>query len=310
MRNTFINELCEAARNDGSIILLVGDLGYGVVEPFADEFPDRFINVGVAEQNMIGIAAGLASEGMKPFVYSIANFPTFRCAEQIRNDIAYHNLPVTIVSVGSGLSYGALGYSHHAVQDVGLIRSFPNFVIHTPSDPNEVKLSLHHIIKNSFPSYLRLGKAGEPIISNENIITEMSKPKLINSYNSNKDSLAIHILCPGSLLAMIMRIVETSKPPCSIDFFSCPIWSPADNSRMLDFLSLPNKLIVIEEHLLHCGFGSWILENLHESQLLMSKKIALLALKDSVCGEVANQEELIRFGGINHESIINTILSI
>ena len=122
MRLTFIEHLIEIAKTNKKIFLLVGDVGYNVVEKFEKNFPDRFLNVGVAEQNMTGLAAGLASEGYHVFTYSIANFPTFRCAEQIRNDIDYHNLPVTVVSVGGGVAYGNLGYSHHAIQDYGLIR--------------------------------------------------------------------------------------------------------------------------------------------------------------------------------------------
>ena len=117
MRNTFIDSLQSQAREDPRIFLVVGDLGFSVVENFAKEFPDRFLNAGIAEQNMAGIAAGLAIEGYHVFVYSIANFPLVRCLEQIRNDICYHNLSVTIVSVGGGLSYGNLGYSHHATED-------------------------------------------------------------------------------------------------------------------------------------------------------------------------------------------------
>ena len=117
MRNTFIKELINIAYEDESVFLLVGDLGFSVVEPFSEKFPERFLNCGVAEQNMTGIAAGLAMEGYKVFTYSIANFNTMRCLEQIRNDICYNNLDVTIVSVGCGLSYGSLGYSHHAIQD-------------------------------------------------------------------------------------------------------------------------------------------------------------------------------------------------
>jgi len=162
MRNAFIDELVLLARKNEKIALVVGDLGYNVVEPFADEFPDRFINAGVAEQNMTGLAAGMASEGFHVFTYSIANFPTFRCAEQIRNDIDYHNLPVTIVTVGGGLSYGNLGYSHHAIQDYALIRCMPNMLIAAPGDPMETRACLRYLVDNPQPSYLRLGKAGEP----------------------------------------------------------------------------------------------------------------------------------------------------
>src|SRR6187431_2921481 len=118
MRNAFIEELSTLAEANDNIVLVVGDLGYSVVEPFAQRFPDRFLNAGVAEQNMTGLAAGLASEGYHVFTYSIANFPTLRCLEQIRNDVCYHVLPVTVVAVGAGLAYGNLGYSHHAVQDI------------------------------------------------------------------------------------------------------------------------------------------------------------------------------------------------
>ena len=139
MRNTFIKSLTKLASKNKKIVLVVGDLGFSVVEEFKKKFPDRFYNAGVAEQNMATLAAGLASEGFKVFTYSIANFPTFRCAEQIRNDIDYHNLSVTTVTVGGGLAYGNLGYSHHAIQDYGLMRLFPNMTILSPGDPIEVE---------------------------------------------------------------------------------------------------------------------------------------------------------------------------
>jgi transketolase len=146
MRNTFIETLTSKAKLNKKIVLIIGDLGYNVVEKFRDNFPDRFYNAGIAEQNMASMAAGLASQGFHVFVYSIANFPTFRCAEQIRNDICYHNLNVTIVTVGGGLSYGSLGYSHHAIQDLGLMRLFPEMTILSPGDPSQKKLCLDYIL--------------------------------------------------------------------------------------------------------------------------------------------------------------------
>ena len=137
MRNVFIDELILAAKKNKNLILVVNDLGFNVVEKFARQFPKQFYNAGVAEQNMMGIAAGLALEGKHVFVYSIGNFPTFRCAEQIRNDVDYHNLPVTIVNVGAGLSYGNLGYTHHSLQDYGLMRLFPNMLIASPCDDSQ-----------------------------------------------------------------------------------------------------------------------------------------------------------------------------
>ena len=164
MRTAFIQELMAQARLHPEIFLLVGDLGYSVVEPFAAEFPERYLNAGVAEQNMTGVAAGLASEGYHVFTYSIANFPTLRCLEQIRNDICYHNHAVTVVSVGGGLAYGSLGYSHHALQDLAIMRTMPNTTVMAPGDPGETRQCLQWLTSHSGPSYLRLGKAGEKVL--------------------------------------------------------------------------------------------------------------------------------------------------
>jgi len=159
MRDIFIDELIKATRINKNIILIVNDLGYGVIEKFYKEFPKNFYNAGISEQSMIGYAAGLAASGKHVFVYSIANFPTLRCAEQIRNDVDYHKLPVTIVSVGSGVSYGNLGYTHHGLQDYSLIRSFPNMLIASPADIWETRACVRYLIKNPQPSYLRLEKS-------------------------------------------------------------------------------------------------------------------------------------------------------
>jgi len=161
MRNAFIETLTKAAAQDPRIFLVVGDLGFSVIEDFANKFPDRFLNAGVAEQNMTGVAAGLAMAGFKVFTYSIANFPTLRCLEQVRNDICYHGLDVTIVAVGGGLGYGSLGYSHHAVQDMACLRGFPGILMATPGDPSETKAVTHALLQYQGPAYLRLGKGGE-----------------------------------------------------------------------------------------------------------------------------------------------------
>ena len=171
MRKIFIDELILAAKKNKKIILIVNDLGYSVVEKFAKMFPKQFYNAGVAEQNMMGIAAGMALEGHHVFVYSIGNFPTFRCAEQIRNDVDYHNLPVTVVNVGAGVSYGNLGYTHHSLQDYALMRVFPNMLIASPGDGMEIRACMKYIIKNPQPSYLRLAKA-------KNISLHKKIPKL------------------------------------------------------------------------------------------------------------------------------------
>ncbi|MGH9680291.1 MAG: transketolase, partial [Candidatus Acidiferrales bacterium] len=139
MRSAFFRALTALAEQDERICLIVGDLGFGVVETFAERFPSRFLNAGVAEQNMTGIAAGMALSGKIVFTYSIANFPILRCLEQVRNDVCYHNADVKIVAVGGGLAYGALGPTHHATEDLAILRSLPRMAVVAPGDPAEAE---------------------------------------------------------------------------------------------------------------------------------------------------------------------------
>lgn len=293
MRNAFIHELVMLARSDPKIVLIVGDLGYSVIEPFADEFPDRFINAGVAEQNMTGLAAGMASEGCHVFTYSIANFPTFRCAEQIRNDIAYHNLPVTVVSVGGGLAYGALGYSHHAVQDYALIRTMPNMLIAAPGDPLEVKACMQYLAHNPQPSYLRLGKSGEP---NFHSSTPVMTPGHWTKIHSGSEKRAI--LSTGAALQIAMKMA-TSDEYAGWSVYSMPLWSMHDKLKQLDKLAEYEEVVTVEDHLYDGGFGSWLLETKALSQNIRCH-IRPRALNPSVCGLVGSQASLNILGGLDY----------
>jgi transketolase len=286
MRNTFIRDLVQHARKNDKIALIVGDLGFSVVEPFAKEFPDRFINAGVAEQNMTGIAAGMASEGYHVFTYSIANFPLFRCAEQIRNDIDYHNLSVTTVSVGGGLAYGNLGYSHHAVQDFSLMRSMPNILIASPGDPLEMGACLDYLIGNPQPSYLRINKSGEKNI-------HKLKPVLLPGYHQiikNNESADKLILTTGAVLESAIKIWESSEELMhKWSVGSLPLWGEAFRKTIHDHLKDYNRIDTIEEHLLSGGFGSFLLESGLNCQAH--------CLNVAVCGEVGTQDYLKdRFG--------------
>src|SRR5260221_640984 len=164
MRAAFVRGLTEAARRDPRVMLLTSDLGYKIFDAFAGEFSGRFINVGVAEANMIGVAAGLALGGMRPFAYSIAPFATLRCLEQIRNDVCYHNLPVTVVGVGGGYSYGPNGPTHHALEDIAVMRALPNMAVVCSGDPVETELAIIEAAARGGPAYLRIGRAGDPIV--------------------------------------------------------------------------------------------------------------------------------------------------
>ena len=296
MRDMFIKELVLHARKNDNIALIVGDLGFSVVEPFAKEFPERFINAGVAEQNMTGIAAGMASEGYHVFTYSIANFPTFRCAEQIRNDIDYHNLPVTVVAVGGGLAYGNLGYSHHAVQDFALLRSMPNMLIAAPGDPLEVSSCLEYLIDYPQPSYLRINKAGEPYVHASKPVLLPGQPQLIKK-NKHNDKL---ILTTGAVLDLALETWEHNyeiKDNWSVG--SLALWGEACRQIAYSKLNKYSKIVTLEEHLLSGGFGSWLLE------LGLNNKPFPLA--NAVCGMVGIQSYLREEGNLAFNKIASFI---
>ena len=164
MRNALVDQLRQLARDDARIFLLTADLGWSVVEAFAREFPDRFLNVGVAEQNMAGIATGLAMVGYRPFIYSIANFAALRCYEQIRNGPVLHRLPVCVVGIGGGYAYGAAGPSHHALEDLGALRALPGMRVVAPADPAQTRAVVASVLKQEDPVYLRVGKGGNATV--------------------------------------------------------------------------------------------------------------------------------------------------
>ena len=292
MRNLFIDTLVKEARLNTKIVLIVGDLGFNVVEPFKKEFPKRFFNAGVSEQSMIGIASGLSMNGFHVFVYSIANFPTFRCAEQIRNDIDYHNLPVTIVSVGSGLGYGNLGYTHHGLQDYALMRSFPNTIICSPSDNYELKNSLKYLFKKPQPSYLRLDKSLDLNLKN-------SKNNLIpgdwNSRNKHKNSKKL-VLSTGSTYSDCKNFLKKKKNSL-YNWYSIPMWGMKIKSNQFKKLSAFNEIITFENHIQDGGFGSWINEilsvNISRKKFFVQNKF----INSNVIGKVGSEKFLNKLYG-------------
>lgn len=292
MRNAFIGELTALAEAHDHIALVVGDLGYSVVEPFAERFPDRFVNAGVAEQNMTGLAAGMASEGYHVFTYSIANFPTFRCAEQIRNDVDYHRLPVTVVAVGGGLSYGALGYSHHAVQDYALMRAFPNMLIASPGDPMEVRACLRYLVEHPQPSYLRLGKAGEPCFHRD--VPDVAPGRWLRMTSPSETQCRKTLLSTGATLglAMVMRNAD----PHSSAVHSVPLWSMRSKPVQKEWAESFDFITTLEDHLVDGGFGSWLMEALAPHGL--ASRVHPIALSPDVCGTVGSQATLNELGGL------------
>lgn len=297
MRTNFINQLLEEAKNNDKIFLLVGDLGYHVVEPFAELFPDRFLNVGIAEQNMAGVAAGLAMTGYNVYIYSIGNFPTLRCLEQIRNDIAYHKANVKIVSVGAGYAYGALGATHQATEDIGAIRTIPNMTVATPGDPVEAKAIASISANYNGPMYIRLGKAGEKIVHTDRINLHIGDILPLKENINNKTA----VLCCGSILDVARHQIEDENLP--YDLYSIPFVKPINNNLLLNIIeSHPDGLIVMEEHQASCGVGSAIIEQASDmySQGILSAfpKIIRKAIKDEFVGVVGTQSYLRKIVGL------------
>jgi transketolase len=296
VRTAFIQELLVQARRHPDLFLVVGDLGYSVVEPFAREFPDRFLNAGVAEQNMTGVAAGLASEGWRVFTYSIANFPTLRCLEQIRNDVCYHNLSVTVVSVGAGVAYGNLGYSHHAVQDLGVMLPLPNLLVLSPADPGETRQCVTQLASRTGPAYLRLGKAGEPTL--HDVPGLHRGPLCIREGRS-----AMALVATGSILSVALdaarEVERQAGTPVAV--YSCP-WLKPLSSEDLAPLWEHSSLISLEEHLEPGGFGD-LLRRLKPSHV----RLKSFSLSDEVCGMVGSQAYLRRLAGLTAESVAAAI---
>lgn len=293
MRTAFINELIKEARKNDKIFLLVGDLGFSVVEAFAAEFPNRFLNVGIAEQNMTGVAAGLAMEGYNVFTYSIGNFPTLRCIEQIRYDVCYHNLSVKIVSVGGGYAYGPLGASHHTTEDIGMLRTIPNMTVLAPADPIESKLATRFFCRSNSPGYLRLGKAGEPIVHDD---VELNIQKVLE-LNIGADTA---ILTTGATLHQAKNYIESNN--LNYGIYSIPMIKPIDLSGIQHICEKYSIIITLEEHQKSAGFGSSILEAVNdlveENKLINPPKIIRKAIPDIFISIAGSQDYLKEIAGV------------
>jgi len=275
MRTAFIDQLIKEARVNEKIFLLVGDLGYNVVEPFAKEFPDRFQNVGIAEQNMAGLAAGLAMTGYNVYFYSIGNFPTLRCIEQIRNDIAYHHANVKVVAVGGGYAYGDLGATHHATEALGMMRTIPNMVVCSPSDPIEARALTTLSSTYDGPMYIQLGKAGEKIIHNHD--HNLNVGDIIPFKVENRREA---VLVTGSIASVIVTSPETENK----DIYTLPFIKPINKEHISNIADLYEVITIIEEHQKSGGIGSAIIEQIndlyYEGEVTKYPKVHRVAIDD------------------------------
>lgn len=301
MRDTFVKTLVELAKEDKNIELITGDLGFGVLKPYWKAVPDQFTNAGIAEQNMTTVAAGMALEGKTVFTYSIGNFPTLRCLEQIRNDCAYHNANVKVVCIGGGFVYGSLGMSHQATEDLAILRALPDVVVMAPADLVEAEECTKALAAYPGTAYLRLGRGGEKRIHDH--IDNFQIGKAIKV----RDGKKIAIFSTGAIFEEVNAaynvLVEKGYDPAVYTF---PTVKPIDTEVIKECAKEFDVVVTCEEHNIVGGFGSAVAEVMAE---MKEKKAYLLriGLNDEYSIKVGNQNYLRQQHGMDSASIVKKI---
>jgi transketolase len=302
MRTAFIEALTERAAEDSRIMLLVADLGFGVVTEFAKRFPKQFLNVGVAEQNMAGVATGLALSGKIVFTYSIANFPIIRCLEQLRNDACYHEANVVSVSVGGGFSYGALGMTHHGTEDLAIMRSLPKMQVIAPGDPTEAKAATVEASKGIGPVYLRLGRAGEPVVHPGEIDWQLGRAIRV------RDGDDLTIISTGAMLQTACQTAEQlGEQGKSVRVVSMHTIKPLDTGAILESARETGQIFTLEEHSKLGGLGGAVAEVVAEAGL-PNLRFRRFGLPSEFAKVVGSQEYLRNHYGLVPEKLAAAIL--
>lgn len=303
MRNAFLDELFELAKRDPRIVFVTGDLGFSVVERYMEELPDQFVNAGVAEQNMTGLAAGMALCGKIVFTYSIANFPTLRCLEHIRNDVCYHDANVKVVSVGGGFAYGSLGMTHHATEDLGVMRMLPNMVVVAPGDPIETRAATKAIAAYPGPCYLRLGKSGEPVVHEHEITFVLGRALIA------RDGSDVTLISTGGMLHGAMRAADSlAADGVDVRVISMHTLEPLDKEAVFAAARETQAIITLEEHGIVGGLGSAVAELLAES----SERVPFrrMGVPHRFSPRVGSQEFMLDENGLNLEGVRATVADI
>jgi transketolase len=287
----------DIARQDKRVMLLTADLGFGVLSPFAETFPDQYLNVGVAEQNMTGVATGLALEGKIVFTYSIGNFPTLRCLEQIRNDVCYHNANVKIVCIGGGFCYGPLGISHHATEDLSIMRVLPHMKVIAPGDLTETRLATQMAYGTPGPCYLRLGRGGEPNIHQNALNFSLGQGIPLVPEGD------VALLSTGGIFGNAVKAREMlAGQGVSASLHTFPFLKPLDKGLIEHLAQTARLVVTIEEHSVIGGLGGAVAEVLAE---LPGPKALLvrIGLREGFSCEVGDQEYLRETYGLSPVAI-------
>lgn len=301
MRAVFNKTLLDIAKKDKRIHMVLADIGFGEIEPFRDTFPERYYNVGVAEQNMTGVACGIAMEGNIAVTYSIANFPTLRCLEQIRNDVCYHNANVKIVIIGGGVSYGALGMSHHSTEDIAIMRALPNMIVEVPCDNYEAIAATHAMIEHDGPFYYRCGYKGEKDIHSSPIDFKLGKAITV------KEGSDVTLMFAGPIGAEVVKAAEElEKQGINCRVVSMHTIKPIDKDMIIDCAKNTGGIITVEEHNLMGGLGSAVSEVLCDANFY-PKKFKRLAFPDinvcKICGQAWIRDQY----GLQARGIIDSV---
>jgi transketolase len=300
MRDAFADEIEKLAAADSRLVLLSGDIGNRMFDRFKARFPDRFYNAGVAEANMATVAAGLALAGLRPVTYTITAFNTLRCLEQIRVDICCQNLPVTIVGVGGGLSYASLNPTHHALEDVGCLRMLPNLTVLCPADAHEVRAAMREVARSPGPTYIRLGKKGEPVV-------HASTPgSLVGQSFVIREGRDVCFLCAGTLLPATLAAASVlASRSISAEVVSCPSVKPLDETRLARVFADFPLIVTIEEHGRAGGFGSAVAEWFTDQVPRSAARILRIGTADVFLPIAGEQDHARSFFGLTAEGIAN-----
>jgi transketolase len=304
MRNAFLDTLYDLAVKDQRIVFITGDLGFRVVEKFMEDIPKQFLNAGVAEQNMTGIAAGMALSGKIAVTYSIANFPTLRCLEQIRNDICYHDANVKIVSVGGGFAYGAMSVTHHAMEDLGVMRCIPNLTVVAPGDPVETRAATRAILQQPGPVYLRLGKAGEPTVHQSEI--QFTVGKAIR-FREGRDAA---LISTGGMLWTANRAAEIlAADGVDVRVISMHTLKPLDVAEVFAAARDTGIVFTLEEHSIVGGLGSAVAEVLAE-QTELRVVFKRLGVPNEFSPHIGAQQYMLARHHLDPDAIAGTVKAV
>lgn len=306
MRNTFARVFYELGKQDSRLVLIVADISpAGSITQFREEFSERFINTGVSEQSMIGIAAGMSLRGMRPFVYTIATFALYRPFEFIRDDIAYQELPITVVGIGGGVTYSTLGGTHHAMEDIAIATAIPGMQVLAPCDPLETRLITQWCaIESRKPTYLRLAKAGEP-----DLTTNAIDPLVLGKVRRICQGKDVCILSYGPIVKMALALADQLQEKKGLDstVVSCHSLKPLDDEGIKNLLFTHKTVVVLEEHVPQGGLGSKVKAIAWDSQATCDLKC--YSLQDKFIHVYGAHESLLKAHGLDVEMIFNHMFS-